>query len=98
MSLSTTVVEWVAAYEQKRNRKPPEASVKVARHIDKVGEMLREQGKKDAQNGEKPYPSGTFVEMAKYIFHNDPDEETARVIGKLWHSEYLEGYEEGGAV
>lgn len=92
------IEEWAAAYEQERGRKPAEPLMEVIQHIDKVGAMLTERGRKDAREDRGPHLPETFVEFARYAFHNDLDEETAQAIGKLWQIEYMDGYQEGGAV
>ena len=92
------VEEWVTAYEQEYGRKPSEESIRIAKHIDKVGDMLREHGQEDAQEGKQVYPDRVFVELAQRAFHNGLDEETAQIIGDLWKSDYMDGYQEGSAT
>ena len=91
------IEEWAEAYEQETGRKPAEPLMEAIRHIEKVGAMLREQGRKDVQSCENPRSARVFVDLAQYAFHNDLDGETAQAIGDLWWTEYMHGYQEGGA-
>lgn len=93
MSLSPMVAEFAATYEHEHGHKPAELVLQIAEHILKVGAMLREQGRKDAQSAQKPHRVETFAELAQYAFHNRLGEETAQAIGDLWRDEYMEGYQ-----
>lgn len=92
------IEEWAEAYEQKYGKWPSEPALEVAQHIEKVGTMFREEGRKDAQSAQEPRRIETFARLAQYAFHYDLDEETARIIGDLWQAEYMKGYQEGGAA
>lgn len=94
MELSPTVAEWAAAYEQERGSKPAELVLQIAEHILKVGQRLTELGRKDARNGEKPYPAGVFLALVKKAFQIDDDEEheTLQAVADLWRSDYMDGY------
>lgn len=100
MSLSPLVVEWVAAYEQEHGRKPTETTVQIAQHIAKVGAALQEQGAKDAREGRKQCRSEEFPALVCRAFHmsESEDHEFVASIAELWESDYLEGYQEGGAA
>lgn len=94
------VEEWAAAYEQEHGRPPAELVMRVVQHIEKVGDMLWEQGRKDAQNGEKAYSPEGFPALARKVFHLDLNEKNEAMdeIGDLWWEEYQRGYQEGGAA
>lgn len=57
MNLSPRATELVALYEQEYNCKASELIFQVAKHLDKVGDMFRERGRKEAQKGGEPYPA-----------------------------------------
>ena len=96
MNLSPLVAEWVAAYEQEHGRKPTETTV----HIAKVGAALQEQSAKDAREGRKQYRSEEFLALVCWAFRmsESEDREFVASIAELWEIDYLEGYQEGGAV
>ena len=88
--------EWAEAYEQERGRKPTELALQIAEHIEKVCKMLAELGRKDAQEGEKPYPAEVFPLLVRKVFHNIPEGAAMKEIADLWQSDYMDGFEEGG--
>lgn len=94
MTLSPTVPEWVAAYEQECGRKPTELAVRMAEHLQKVGKRLTDRGRKDAQEGKTPYPADAFPALAIKAFRLDVDEdhETVQAVADLWQSDYMAGY------
>lgn len=98
--MSGKVEEWAANYEQEFGRKPAELVLRVAEHIEKVGGMLTELGKKDAQEGKEAYSSKDFPTLVTKVFQLDPDKdhETVQAIAELWQSDYMDGYREGGAA
>lgn len=94
MKLSPEAAELVALYEQTYNRKPTEFGLQIAMHIDKVSNTLRERGKKEAQEGKKPYPFYIFPAMTAKAFGLDPtkDAETVQILADLWRDDYMDGY------
>ena len=94
MTLSPTVAEWVATYEQEHGRKPTELVLQIAEHILKVGKMLTELGRKDAQQGKSAYPADVFPAMVVTAFYLDDavDHETVQAVADLWQSDYMDGY------
>ena len=93
-SNSPVVVERVTAYEQEYGRKPTDAAIRMAEHVDKVGAMLREQGRKDAREGREQLCAEVFPTLVRWIFRMEPDEdsELVEVIADLWRMEYEKGY------
>ena len=67
MNLSPMVAEWAATYEQEHGCKPADLVLQIAEHILRVGEMLTNLGKKDAQEGKTPYPADVFQALAKSL-------------------------------
>lgn len=94
MTLSPTVAELVAAYEQEHGRKSTELAVQVLEHIAKVGDMLHQLGQKDAQKGDNARPVDVFPLLVVKAFQMDADEDQDIVEGvaDLWYSEYMDGY------
>lgn len=94
------VEEWVTAYEQEHGRKPCEGSIRMAKHIDKVGDMLKSRGKEDAQKGATEYPTEVFPALVRKAFQMDADKhrECVQAIADVWQLDYMEGYREGGAA
>lgn len=94
------VEEWMIAYEQKHGRKPSEPLVKVIKHIDKVGDILRIKGEEDGKKGERRYSDEAFPQLVRDVFRMGPnaDVETVQAIAELWQADYLEGYREGCAT
>lgn len=95
MILSPMVAEWAAAYEQEHGQKPAELVLQIAEHILKVGKMLTELGKKDAQKGKSAYPADVFPALVVKAFRLDDDEgrETVQAVADLWQSDYMDGYD-----
>lgn len=87
------VEEWVTSYEQEHGRKLTELVIQVVKHIDKVGDMLKVQGQKDAQEGKKPYSIDAFLALVRKVFHNVLEDATTKEIADLWQSDYMDGYE-----
>lgn len=100
MTLSPMVAEWLAAYEKEHGCKPADLVLQIAEHILSVGEMLANLGQKDAQEGKTPYPANVFPALVLRAFRMDVDEdhETVQAVADLWQTNYMNGYEEGGAV
>ena len=94
MTLSSTVAEWAAAYEQECGKKPNEQVLQIAEHISKVGKILRELGKKDAQQEKNARPTNVFPALVEKAFRLDVDEdhETVQAVADLWQSDYMDGY------
>lgn len=94
------VEEWVKTYEQERGREPSELVIQVARHIEKVGEMLKKRGSEDAQLGEKAVSLETFRALVRMAFRINPEkeDETVEVIADVWRLYYMDGYEARGEV
>lgn len=94
MKLSPEAAELVALYEQEYNRKPTERGLQIALYIDKVGNALRERGRKEAQEGKEAYPADVFTVMVAKAFRLDPtkDAETVQVLADLWRDDYMDGY------
>lgn len=99
MTLSPTVTEWAEAYEQEHGYQPADLTLQIAEHILEVGKMLAEMGRKDAQEGENPYPAIFFSSLVVQVFRMDKDRETVQAVAELWQSDYMDGYNavEGGA-
>lgn len=100
MNLSPTVAEWAADYEQEYGHRPAESVLQIAEHISKVGDMLVNQGRKDAQKGKDPYPAAVFPALVVKAFRLEVDEdyETVQAVADLWQSDYMDGYEKGGMI
>ena len=94
MTLSPMVAEWVAAYTQEHGRKPADLVIQITEHILKVGKMLTELGRKDAQEDKTPYPADVFPALVIEAFRMDVDEdhETVQAVADLWQSDYMDGY------
>lgn len=94
MNLSPSVAEWVTIYEQESGRKPNDLSIQIAQHIEKVGELLCERGREDAQEGKQPYSAESFPALVIKAFRMDVDEdhETVQAVADLWHTDYMDGY------
>ena len=95
MNLPPIVAQWVATYEQEHGHKPEKLVLEIAEHIMKVGEMLAEQGQKDAQQGKPPQPAATFPALVEQVFRMG-DDETAQIVAEVWQSDYMDGYQKGG--
>ena len=95
MTLSPMVAEWAADYEQEHGNKPNELVLQIAEHILKVGKMLTELGRKDAQQGKSAYPADVFPALVVKAFRLDVDEdhETVQSVADLWQSDYMAGYD-----
>lgn len=89
--------KWVKVYEQEHGRRPSEMAIQIARHIDKVGDMLRKRGSEDAQEGNKEYPTEVFCALVRKAFQMKPDvdSETVQAIADVWQYDYMEGYNAG---
>ena len=100
MTLSPMAAEIAAAYEQEHGQMPTERALQVAEHIEKVSRELTSLGRKDAQEDKGPYSSKVFMTLVAAVFHLDPekDHETVQTIADLWQFDYMDGYQEGGAV
>lgn len=100
MKLSTMVADLAADYEQEHGQKPIGQALQIAEHILKVGAMLTELGRKNAQQGESAYSADVFSVLVVKAFQLDADEdhETVQAIADLWQFDYMDGYQEEGAV
>ena len=98
MSFSPLTAKWMAAYEQEYGGKPSEEAVRIMEHISKVGTMLRNQGRKDAQERRKPLDAAVMQALVRWVFHWDADEDPELVepAADLWMAGYMAGYQEGG--
>lgn len=98
MSLSHLTAKYVADYEQDHGVPLPENAVQIAEHINKVGAMLRNQGRKDAQESRKPLDAAVMQALVRWVFHWDADEDPELVepAADLWMAGYMAGYQEGG--
>ena len=94
MNLSPIVAELAATYEQEHGCKPSDLVIQITEHILKVGEMLTELGRKDAQEDKRPYPADVFPAQVIKAFRMDVDEdhETVQAVADLWQSDYMDGY------
>lgn len=94
MTLSPIVTEFAEAYEQEHGHKPTDLVLRIAEHILKVGKMLTELGRKEAQQGKSAYPADAFPALVVKAFRLDVDEgdETVQAVADLWQSDYLDGY------
>lgn len=94
MSLSPMVEKWAAAYEEEYGKRPGDLVLQIAEHIEKAGEMLTEQGRKDAQEGKHAYPAQFFPALVIKAFREGigkhPD--TVQAVADLWQSDYMDGY------
>lgn len=95
MTLSPTVAEWVAAYEQEHGHRPADLVLQIAEHIEKVAGILATQGAQDAEKGRTARPAGFFRELFCEVFRipHSCDTATADAVAGLWQSFYMEGYE-----
>ena len=100
MILSPMVAELAAAYKQEHGHEPTERALQVSEHIEKVSRELTSLGRKNAQEDKKAYSADDFMALAAKTFHLDPekDHETVQTIAGLWQSNYMDGYQGGGAV
>ena len=96
MTLSPMVAKWAAAYEQEYGERPPELSLQIAEHINKVGERLTEQGRKDAQAGDYAYSTKIFQALVIKVFGEGIKKHpsTVQAVADLWRSDYMDGYNE----
>lgn len=96
MNLSPMVAEWAAVYEQENDRKPTEMVIQIAEHILKVGKMLTNLGRKDAEEGKIPYPATAFPTFVVKAFRMEvgEDHETVQVVADLWYTYYRDGYQQ----
>ena len=94
MSLSPMVEKWAAAYEQEYGKRTGDLVLQIAEHIEKVGERLTEQGRKDAQEGKRAYPTRVFPALVIKAFHNGIEKcpDTVQAVADLWQSDYMDGY------
>lgn len=94
MTLSPTVTEWVATYEQEHGHKPSDLVLRITEHILNVGKMFTELGQRDAREGKSAYPADYFPVMAAKAFRLDVDEdhEMVQAVAGLWQSDYMDGY------
>lgn len=94
MKLSPEVAEWAEAYEQKRGHKPNELLVQITEHIMKVGDILTERGRKDAQKGKKAPHADYFPELFRNAFGLDPEahDDAVQAVADLWQDYYMNGY------
>lgn len=100
MKQSTIVADLAADYEQEYGQKPTGQALQVAEHIVKVGAMLTELGRKNAQQGESAYSADVFPALVVKVFRLDVDEdhEMVQAVADLWQFDYMDGYQKGGAV
>lgn len=100
MNLSPLVAEWAADYEQEHGLRPAELVLQIAEHILKVGDMLKNRGEKDAQEGVEPYSAAVFPALVAKIFRMEgkEDYDVVQTVADLWRSNYMDGYEEGGIL
>lgn len=94
MTLSPMVAEFAEAYEREHGHKPADMALRIAEHILKVGKMLTELGRKDAQDGVKPFHANVFSDLVVKAFRLDADRdhETVQAVADLWQSDYMDGY------
>ena len=94
MNLSPMVAEWAEAYEQEHGHKPNELLVQITEHIMKVGDILTERGRKDAQKGEKAYCADDFPQLVRNAFGLDPEahDDTVQAVADLWRDYYMDGH------
>lgn len=69
-------------------------AAQVEEHLTKVGDMLTERGKKEAQEGKEARPVDAFIELAAKAFRLDPtaDHDTVQAVADLWRDYYMDGY------
>lgn len=91
--------EWEVTYYQAHGKTPSTKSMRIARHNDEVGNLLREQGISDARKGLEAIPVADFFKLAQRAFQTVPGIplEFIQTVADAWRSDYLEGYEKGGA-
>lgn len=94
MTLSPMVAKWAAAYEREYGHKPSKQVLRITEHLQKVCEMLKERGQKDAQQGKGAYPANVFPAMAAKAFRLDmeEDQETVQAVADLWQAYYMKAY------
>lgn len=94
MELSLYVTEWANIYEQQHGHEPEGLLLQIAEHIMKVGQMLTERGREDAQQGKSAYHADVFPSLVLTAFRWDlcEDHETVQAIADLWQSYYMDGY------
>lgn len=94
MELSLYVTEIANIYEQQHGHEPEELILQIAEHILKVGKMLTERGREDAQQGKSAYHADVFSSMVLTAFRWDlcEDHETVQTVADLWQSYYMDGY------
>ncbi|MBE6960213.1 MAG: hypothetical protein E7448_05780 [Ruminococcaceae bacterium] len=94
MILLPEVAEWVAAYEQEYSNKPADLVLQIAEYILKVGTMLKEYGRKDAQEGKCAYPAQFFPDLVIKAFREGIEKhpDTVQAVADLWQSDYMDGY------
>lgn len=94
MSLSPMVEKFAVAYEQEYGKRPGDLVLQIAEHIEKVGEMLTEQGRKDAQEGKCAYSTKVFTDLVIKAFRKgiEKSPDTVQAIAELWQSDYMDGY------
>ena len=100
MSLSPLSAEWPSAYEQETGRKPTEISIRIAEHIDRIGEQLTTQGKEDSSNHHAPMTFDRMLLLAHETFPNESASlpEFAQAVARTWECDYLEGFRGGGRI
>lgn len=94
------IEEWIIDYEQKHGRKPRETAVEIAKHIDRVGDMLKKHGEEDSRKGKRRYVDEAFPQFVREVFGMGPDVdiEVIQAIADVWKGDYMEGYREGSAM
>ena len=100
ISHTPVVLAWAAVYEQEYGQKPGEKVLRMAEHILKVGKMLIELGRKDAQEGKRAYSATFFLDLVAKAFQLDAGKahEMVQTVADLWQSNYMDGYQEGSEV
>lgn len=95
MILSPTVTELAEAYEQEHGHKPSELGLRIAEHIMKVGKMLTELGREDAQQGKSAYTAEVFPALVCKAFglQQGEDPEIVQGIANIWLDDYMKGRE-----
>ena len=89
--MSSTLSLFIEAYEQANGKKPDESSMRFLEHMDRVGQVYRVRGQKDAAQGCEPYSKEVFAEAAMKRYREDP--EWAQLVTDVAYGYYIDGYE-----
>lgn len=94
MIVSPILTELAEAYEQEHGQKPSEPVLHIVEHIQQVGRLLKDQGRKDAQQGNNAYSANAFSMLVVKAFHLDAveDRETVQAIAALWQDDYMSAF------